>query len=164
MDPLPPPPVRPISRRQLTSLLIAIPLLFLSAVAWMWTSLKASPEPILVAIVRQEVTVHVPRKSPDSPRILPCLIVENPTLENWRNVAISVNKEFFFYPPGTLESMQSVTVPLEFFVTKGGNVAFQPGSESVHRVTIFAQIPNGARAVSENYFDKDGKPINKKPQ
>lgn len=161
MDHSPRPPVRPISRVQLIGLLTIIPLFFLGCVSWMWLASKPSPEPILIAKVRQEVTVHTPRRSPDSPRILPCLIIENPTTDSWRNVAISINKEFFFYPPGTLSPEQNITVPLEFFVTKGGNVAFQPGSESVHRVTIFAQIPTGARAVSENYFDKKGNPIEK---
>lgn len=149
-------PVRPISRVNLTLLLLAISLIPPIFVISMVATHVPPPEPLLDAAVRQEVTVFTPRKSPNKPRILPCLIVENPTQVEWRNVAVSLNKEFFYYHPGTLTAGQSFTTPLEFFVTKGGNVAFQPGSESVRRATIFAQIPSGARAVSEYVFDQDG--------
>ncbi len=153
MEPSPPLAARPIGRLMLTIMLIAIPLIPVIFVVSMVATHKPPPEPQLDVKVTQDVTLHVPRKSPDSPRILPCVVIENPTQENWRNVSVSLNKEFFFYHPNALESGQSFTVPLEFFVTKGGNVAFQPGSENVHQVTVFAQIPSGARAVSEVFFD-----------
>ncbi len=114
---------------------------------------KPPPEPKLTCQVKLDVMVKAPRLEPDNPRILPCVIVENPTDEAWRNVSVSLNREFFFHQPGVIESHGKITVPLEFFVTKSGNVAFQPGSEKVHQVTVYAQVPNGGRAISENYFE-----------
>ncbi|MDZ4851981.1 MAG: hypothetical protein SGI77_22060 [Pirellulaceae bacterium] len=156
MDPSQQYPVRAISRLKLTILLLAISIIPPAFVVTMVVSHKPPPEPRLVVKVTQDLIVHAPRNSPTSPRILPCIIVENPTAETWRNIAVSLNKEFFYYHSSTLESSQSFTVPLEFFVTKGGNVAFQPGSETVRQVTVFAQIPSGARGVRELFFDRDG--------
>ena len=161
MEPLSQLPKNPISRRQLTALLLSISLIPPLFVVSMVATHTAPPEPELNAVVTQDVTVHAPRKSPNNPRILPCLIVKNPTENSWRNVSVYLNKEFVFYHSGILEPEESFAVPLEFFVTKGGNVAFQPGSESVHQVTVFAQIPSGARAVSERFFDRNGNSIEK---
>ncbi len=156
-------PARPIGRQKLVLLLLAISLIPPIFVVTMVATYDPPPEPLLEVKVTQNLTVHAPRKTPDSPRILPCIIVENPTKDIWRNVSVYVNKDFIFSrgPTETLEAGQSFNVPLEFFVTKSGNVAFQPGSESVHQVTVFAQIPNGARAVCEIFFDREGKEISK---
>jgi hypothetical protein len=156
---------RPIRRRNLIMIILAISLIPPIFVVSMVATYTPPPEPRLEAKVTQNVTVHAPRKNPDSPRILPCITVENPTTENWRSVSIYLNEDFFFTrgPTDTLKAGESLNVPLEFFVTKGGNVAFQPGSESVRQVTVFAQIPSGARAVCESYFDDDGNPIETRP-
>jgi hypothetical protein len=116
-------------------------------------------EPTLSVEVGHSVKLHHPRNDRENPRLLHSLTVKNPTADDWRNVAISLNKQFFYYHPGTFHASEEVFIPLEFFVTKGGNVAFQPGSEIVNQVTVYAQIPNGARAISENYFDPDGQRI-----
>lgn len=118
-------------------------------------------EPTLSVVVEHSIKLHQPRNDRENPRLLPSLTVKNPTADDWRNVAISLNKQFFFYHPGTFHASEEVFIPLEFFVTKGGNVAFQPGSEIVNQVTVYAQIPNGARAISENYFDSNGQLISK---
>jgi hypothetical protein len=118
-------------------------------------------EPLLRVEVGQSVKLHQPRGDRENPRLLPSLVLKNPTNEDWRNVAISLNKQFFYYHPGSFYASEEVSIPLEFFVTKGGNVAFQPGSETVHQVTVYAQIPTGARAVSENYFDSRGQRVEK---
>jgi hypothetical protein len=117
------------------------------------------PEPTLTVTLGIEVQLHRSRGDQESPRLLPVLTVTNPTSDRWRNVAVCLNKQFFYYHPGELAANENFATPLEFFVTKGGNVAFQPGSESVHQVTVYAQIPSGARAVSENYFAADGQPL-----
>jgi hypothetical protein len=110
---------------------------------------------------RIELTVklHRPRKEEENPHLLPCLDVENPTSEKWRNIAVSLNKQFYYYHPKELKQGEVLSVPLEFFVTKGGNVAFQPGSETVTQVTVYAQIPSGARAVSETYLSEKGETL-----
>jgi hypothetical protein len=156
-------PSRPISRQTLLLLLLVISLVPPIFVVSMVATYDPPPEPLLDVKVTLNLTVHAPRKAPDSPRILPCLTVENPTKDVWRNVSVYVNKDFIFSrgPTETLQPTQNFNVPLEFFVTKGGNVAFQPGSERVHQVTVFAQIPSGARAVREIFFDEQGNPIEK---
>ncbi len=158
------PPSRPISRQKLLLLLLVISLVPPIFVVSMVATYDPPPEPLLEVKVSLNLTVHAPRKTPDSPRILPCITVENSTTEVWRNVSVYVNKDFIFSrgPTNSLEPGQSFNVPLEFFVTKGGNVAFQPGSEDVHQVTVFAQIPSGARAVREIFFDREGNRIEKK--
>lgn len=122
---------------------------------------KPPPEPVLECDVKLDVMVKAPRRDPNNPRILPCVQVFNTTADRWQNISVSLNKDFFFHRPDPIEPRESFSVPLEFFVTKSGNVAFQPGSEKVTRVTVYAQIPTGARAVAEKYFDLTGKPIEK---
>lgn len=151
-------PVRSLSKLQLTCLLVCFSIIPPAFVVSMVLFFPASPELKLDANVRFDVTVIRPRKDPDSPRILPSVVIKNPTDEVWNRIAVSINKDFFFYRPDSLEPQQEFSVPLEFFVTKGGNVAFQPGSEWVHRVTVYAQVPSAARAISENYFNQSGEP------
>ena len=151
-------PVRSLSKFQLTCLLICFSIIPPAFVLSMVLFFPASPELKLVANVRFDMAVIRPRKDPDKPRILPSVVIKNPTEEVWNRIAVSVNKDFFFHRSDSLEPQQEFSVPLEFFVTKSGNVAFQPGSEWVHRVTVYAQVPSAARAVSENYFDQQGKP------
>ncbi len=145
-------PPRPISRLRLTLLLVIISLVPPIFVVSMVATHKPPPDPVLEVVVREEVQLHSPRISPDRPRLLPSLVVENPTDEPWRHVTIYVNKDFVFVRQEPLEPHSTFSVPLEFFVTKGGNVAFQPGSERVEQVLIFAQIPSGARAVREIHW------------
>jgi hypothetical protein len=163
MDASSPHPIRPISRQKLLLLLLVISFVPPIFVVSMVATYDPPPEPLLDVAVSLNLTVHAPRKDPDSPRILPCLTVENSTNDVWRNVTVYVNKDFIFSrgPTATLEPGQNFNVPLEFFVTKGGNVAFQPGSETVHQVTVFAQIPSGARAVREIFFDSQGNQLDK---
>ena len=151
-------PVRSLSKFQLTCLLLCFSIIPPAFVVSMVLFFPASPELKLVANVRLDMAVIRPREDPDKPRILPSVVIKNPTEEVWNRIAVSINKDFFFYRPDSLEPQQEFSVPLEFFVTKSGNVAFQPGSEWVHRVTVYAQVPSAARAVSENYFDQQGKP------
>ncbi len=127
---------------------IAPPVFVVSMVA----THRPPKEPELNVRIEQSIKLHQPRNRENSPRLLPCLVVSNPTEEAWRNVAVSLNKQFFYYHPGELQAGGEFSIPLEFFVTKGGNVAFQPGSENVQQVTVFAQIPSGARAVAEKFF------------
>ncbi len=154
-------PARPINRRTLFLLLLVISLIPPIFVVSMVATYTPQPEPPLDVKVTQNLTVHAPRKTPDSPRILPCITVENPTSESWKNVSVYLNKNFIFSrgPTEALDAGQSFNIPLEFFVTKSGNVAFQPGSENVHQVTVFAQIPSGARAVCEIFFDNEGNQV-----
>jgi hypothetical protein len=155
------PNVRKLTRRQLTVLLIlvsSIPPLFVISMVRLF---PAPREMELTAEVRFEASVHRPRRDPDNPRILPSVTIINPTQERWQKIAVSINKDFFYYHPDGLDPAGTFTIPLEFFVTKSGNVAFQPGSEWVHRVTIYAQVPSGARAISENYFTREGKSTTK---
>ncbi len=153
------PPPRTLSRLQLTVLLLVISLVPPIFVVSMVATHRPPKEPMLLVEVSQSIKLHQPRNDRTNPRLLPSLVVMNPTNDDWRNVAISLNKQFFYYHPGTFHHTEEVSIPLEFFVTKGGNVAFQPGSETVNQVTVYAQIPTGARAVSENYFDKGGQRV-----
>lgn len=145
-------PHRTLSKPQLVAMLLIISLVPPIFVVSMVATHRPPKEPELSVRVEQSVKLHQPRNQANSPRLLPCLIVANPTEEAWRNVAVSLNKQFFYYHPGELKAGDEFSIPLEFFVTKGGNVAFQPGSETVQLVTVFAQIPSGARAVAEKTF------------
>jgi len=151
-------PVWSLSRFQLTLLLICFSIVPPAFVVSLVVLFPAAPELKLVAKIRFDVSVIRPRKDPENPRILPSVVIQNPTDEIWNRIAVSVNKDFFFYRPEALQGGDEFSIPLEFFVTKSGNVAFQPGSEWVHRVTVYAQVPSAARAVSENYFDQQGNP------
>ncbi len=151
-------PGRSLSKFQLTCLLLCFSIIPPSFVVSMVLFFPASPELKLDAKVRFDVAVIRPRKDPENPRILPSVVIRNPTDEVWNRIAVSINKDFFFYRPDSLKPNEEFTVPLEFFVTKSGNVAFQPGSEWVHRVTVYAQVPSAARAISESYFNQNAEP------
>ncbi len=145
-------PHRTLSKTQLIAMLLIISIAPPVFVVSMVATHRPPKEPELNVRIEQSIKLHQPRNRENSPRLLPCLVVSNPTEEAWRNVAVSLNKQFFYYHPGELQAGGEFSIPLEFFVTKGGNVAFQPGSENVQQVTVFAQIPSGARAVAEKFF------------
>ena len=136
-----------LSRTQLTVALIVVTLLPFSLVVILYTTLPSIPDPEL------DVNVAIgPRAWPatesDSARIVPCVILTNPTEDAWNNLNMSVNEQFHFTHPGTVQAGEEVVVPLKFFHTKG-NAYFPPESQRLKLLTIYAQIPSGARAIRE---------------
>lgn len=81
-------------------------------------------------------------------RLLPSLIVLNPTTEAWNNVNIAINDQFFYYHDKPVEPSEQLTIPLKFFHTKG-NQTYPPEHQALKTITVYAQIPSGARAIAE---------------
>ncbi len=142
------PPGLRLNRLQLTLFLVGVPMVFVAAVMALSRTGTVLPERRLVAEIRLSIESWAPPKS-DVARLYPCVVLKNPTNEHWRNVAISINKQFYFYPQGEIGPEESLVVPMEHFVTKGGNITFRPASQQVKQLTVFAQVPNGERAVFE---------------
>ncbi len=137
-----------ISRTQLTAILLAVPAIGLLIVAVLANRIQPRPELQLKASAKLEIAVWTPSDGNSSQqRLLPSVVIKNDSGEPWKNVAISLNKQFFHYHFKVLQPSETLTVPLEQFFTKGGNVHFRPASQTVELVEIFGQIPNGERGV-----------------
>ncbi len=146
------PQPKTLSKTQLAaaaSLIVAIPL---ALVAWMAFGLEAKPEPVLQAEIHTGIMSFSPDNSPQRTRLVPAVVITNQSQDDWGNVSISLNDQFFYYHREKLKGGAELKIPLEFFATKGNSV-FQASSNKLSKVTLFAQIPGGARGVKEQPMD-----------
>jgi hypothetical protein len=146
LEPFPKP--KTLSKRQLAvaaSLIVALPL---ALVAWMAFGLDVKPEPVLDAQISTGVMSFSPDDTPQRTRLVPALVITNNSQDDWGNVSASLNDQFFYYHREKLRAGRELKIPLEFFATKGNSV-FQASSNKLTKVTLFAQIPSGARGVKE---------------
>lgn len=132
---------------QLTTGLVLLTLIPFMFVVIMYLTLPTSKDPVL------EVSLEVgPRtwisNDGSQTRLLPSLIIKNPTDEVWRNVNMSLNGQFYYYHPDPLQPGEELVIPLKFFHTKG-NQFYPPESQPLKKLMVFAQIPSGARAIRE---------------
>lgn len=140
---------RTIGRRALTLtifLSIFTPIgfgLFLSFVT------QRMPEPALGALVRLSPRWIQKGDDLSTRRLVPCIIIKNPTESAWKNLSIGLNKQFYAQEPGGISADSEVSIPLETFVSRNGSVPFPVGNREIKQVTVFAQLPGGARGVSE---------------
>lgn len=138
-----------LSRRALTALIalsILIPVGYALGLAlWM----RKIPEPPLDAMVRIDSMWIEPRGQGQAQRLVPAISVKNVTPQAWRNLSIGLNKQFYAQEPKGIPAGESITLPLEAFVARNGSVRFSPDQLDLRHVTVFAQIPSGARGVSE---------------
>lgn len=79
-------------------------------------------------------------------RLVPSLILKNPTDEAWNNVNMSINGQYYYYHPDPVGAGQELSIPLKFFHTKG-NQFFSLESQTLNELTVYAQVPSGARAI-----------------
>lgn len=136
-----------LSRKQLTAALILITLIPFASVVVLYTTLPIGADPVLQAGVQVAPRAWPHADAPEA-RLVPCVILRNPTEDAWRNVNMSINKQFHFFHPETLAAGEEIFVPLKFFHTKG-NAFFPPESQTLKLLTIYAQIPSGRRAILE---------------
>lgn len=107
------------------------------------------PEPPLDALVRFETMWISSKSSEESPRLVPCITIKNTTQAAWKSLSIELNEQFFSSEPKGIPAGQTLSIPLEAFVARNGSVRFPVGDRVIELVTVFAQIPSGARGVSE---------------
>jgi hypothetical protein len=136
-----------LSPRQLTAGLILLTLIPFLFVVVLYMTLPTSPDPVL------QVELKIgprPWQSNDGTetRLLPSLIVHNPTADAWNNVNFAINSQFYYYHAEGIKPDEELIVPLKFFHTKG-NQFYPPESQPLKSVTVYAQIPSGARAIKE---------------
>lgn len=132
---------------QLTTGLVLLTLIPFMFVVLMYVTLPTSKDPIL------EVQLEIgPRtwtaNDGSQTRLLPSLIVRNPTDDLWRNLNISLNGQFYYYHSEPLQPGEEIIIPLKFFHTRG-NQFYPPESQPLKKLMVFAQIPSGARAIRE---------------
>jgi hypothetical protein len=77
---------------------------------------------------------------------MPAVHLHNPTDQLWRNIEMSISGQFYFYCPEPIAAHGDFRVPLAFFKTSG-NQAFRPAGQSIKKLTVYAQIPSGRRAI-----------------
>lgn len=135
-----------LSRAWLTASLIAVTLIPVALALTVWLAVPSTPEPQLTASVSLEA-VSWPPTAIDA-RLMPGVRIGNPTSEPWRNVSVGINNQFYFYSPDPVEAGSDLTVPLAFFRTSG-NQPYRPTVIRIKKLTVFAQLPSGRRAVFE---------------
>ena len=132
--------------------LFLVTLIPFGLVVLLYMTFPAGKDPVL----QVEVEVQ-PRawtgEDPTAARLLPSLILRNPTTEPWNNVNMSINEQFYFYHPDPMAAGEEIVVPLKFFHTKG-NQYYPPESQPLKTLTVFAQVPSGARAIVELHGDE----------
>ncbi len=138
---------RVLSPLQLSVLLVVVTLLPFLLVVFLYTSMPDIRDPVL------DVEVAVgPRAWPSNEavdaRVVACLVLSNPTTDAWNYLNLSINHQFHFTHPYEVGGGEEIVVPLKFFHTKG-NAFFPPESQELKSLTIYAQIPSGARAIRE---------------
>jgi hypothetical protein len=138
---------RTLSRAQLTAALVLVTLTPFLLVIGLWFSLPNTPEPVLPAEVRVGPEAWPSSNAPDA-RLVQCMILRNPTQDEWRNINLAINDQFYFFHPDPLQGGGQIHVPLKFFHTKG-NQFFPPEKQKIKLITIYAQIPDGSRAILE---------------
>ena len=111
---------------------------------------KPQPEPLLPALVMLDTMWIEPKDNKDARRLVPCIVIKNPTEQDWNNLSVGVNEQFYSQEPKGLISGATVSLPLEIFVSRNGSVRFPVGNREVKRATVFAQMATGARGVSEH--------------
>lgn len=143
------PPVRTLSKKQLTAALIVVTLLPFSLVVLLYSTLPDIKDPVLKAVVRIGPMAW-PNDTAKDARVVPCVIVTNPTKDAWRNVNLSINHQFHFAKndKDEVRAGEEFFIPLKFFHTKG-NQYYPPENQRLKELTIYAQIPSGARAIIE---------------
>lgn len=112
------------------------------------------PEPPLEALVRLSPKWVQKGEDLSTRRLVPSIIIRNPTGSAWKNLSIGINKQFYAQEPGGIPADSEVSIPLETFVSRNGSVPFPVGNRDITQVTVFAQLPEGARGVSEYTIPK----------
>lgn len=136
-----------LSPKQLTAGLILLTLIPFFFVVILYVTLPTSPDPVL------QVDLDVgprPWQSNDGSetRLLPSLVVRNSTKDEWNNVNFAINDQFYYYHAEKLKPDEQLVIPLKFFHTKG-NQFYPPESQPLKSLTVYAQIPTGARAIKK---------------
>lgn len=145
---------RTLSKTQLTLALVLVTLLPFCTVVAMYSTMPSFEDPVL------QVDVEIgPRAWPNdadpNARIVPCVVLMNPTADTWNYLNMSINDQFHFTHPDLVRPGDEVFVPLKFFHTKG-NAYFPPESQDLNLLTIYAQVPSGARAIREFHSEELG--------
>lgn len=138
---------RTLTRKQLTLVLVLVTMIPFLLVVGLWFTLPETPEPVLPAEVRVGPMAW-PNEGATNARLVPCMILKNPTEDEWRNINLAINEQFYYFHPDPLAGGGQIHIPLKFFHTKG-NQFYPPEKQKLKLITIYAQIPNGARAILE---------------
>lgn len=144
------PSVPRLSRTWLTVCLVSVTLIPAAIAATVWLAVPATPEPQLSAEVSFEPMVWPPTAATtgESATMMPAVHLHNPTDQLWRNVEMSINGQFYFYCPEPIPAQGDFRVPLAFFKTSG-NQTYRPSGQRIKKLTIYAQLPSGGRAIRD---------------
>ena len=143
-------PRRTLSSKQLTLFMAVLILGPVSCGLLLFMFTKRTPEPMLPALVKLDTMWIVPQGDKNNQRLVPCISIKNPSQDTWKNLSVGINEQFYCQEPKGIQPGETVSLPLEVFVVRNGSMKFPVGNREVQRATIFAQIPSGARAVSEH--------------
>lgn len=134
-----------LSPRGLTIALVSLTLIPFFFVVLLYRTQPITKDPVLdVSLVIAPRQWH--SEDGTQTRLLPSMVVRNPTDEIWKNVNFAVNDQFYYYHPDPMRAGEELVVPLKFFHTKG-NQFYPPENQPLKSITVYAQIATGARAI-----------------
>jgi hypothetical protein len=142
-------PGRKITSKQLTLLFLVLILGPVGFGLFLFSVTRKMAEPKLPALVRLETMWITSQDTDQGPRLVPCVSIKNPTDSGWNNLSIGLNEQFYAGEPKGISSGSVVSVPLEAFIARNGSASFPVGNRDIKLITVFAQIPSGARGVSK---------------
>ena len=148
------PPGIALNRLSLTMLILGAIFVPVASALVLFFLSKPIPEPHLEARVRLDGIWIQDQKNPADQKLVPAISIQNPTSDSWKQLTIGINKsgrnsQFYASEPAGIPAGGTVSIPLAAFIARNGSVAFPVGTRSVREVTVFAKMPNSARAVAE---------------
>lgn len=82
-------------------------------------------------------------------RLVPCIVIKNDSQGELGKLSVGLNEQFYSTGNRILQPGEQTSIPLESFIARNGSVRFPVGLRVIEQVTVFGQLPSGARGVSE---------------
>ncbi|MCU0716612.1 MAG: hypothetical protein MUD03_10845 [Pirellula sp.] len=82
-------------------------------------------------------------------RLVPCIVIKNDSAGELGKLSVGLNEQFYSTGNRVLQAGEQASIPLESFIARNGSVRFPVGLRVIEQVTVFGQLPSGARGISE---------------
>lgn len=82
-------------------------------------------------------------------KLVPCIVIKNDSSGELGKLSVGLNEQFYSTGNRVLQPGEQISIPLETFIARNGSVRFPVGLRVIEQVTVFGQLPSGARGISE---------------
>lgn len=141
-----------VTRRQLFAAIVALAVIPpLIVVSYVWLRPAPPEQPLSIEVAERVTTGGQIELAGDwnQTELYACLEILNPSDMEYRNVVVILNESFVHRLQGPLAAGGRQLIPLRTFVTKDGGIPMPQRTHRLTDATIFAQLPQGTRAVAE---------------